>query len=226
MPNSPRFPSCTSMVAMTTSSRRLRRRAICSPPKAGRHVLTELRSSTARLRLSGDPLGFVSGYAPSGRPWRERTFKETKENRMTTQMTLDATAAPPRRLLRSAAAVLAALIAVFALSLGIDQLLHVLEVYPPWGEPMHDHGLNLLAPLLSDPDRHSGRLHRRSTCTARADASRDDSWLDRPRTQHCRRDHRDFVDVGPSWYPIALVITALPCAWLGGALHRKLRRGG
>ncbi len=29
-----------------------------------------------------------------------------------------------------------------------------------------------------------------------------------------------MADLGPSWYPIALVLTALPCAWLGGALHR------
>jgi hypothetical protein len=25
--------------------------------------------------------------------------------------------------------------------------------------------------------------------------------------------------VGPLWYPIALVIVALPCAWAGGKLH-------
>jgi hypothetical protein len=29
-----------------------------------------------------------------------------------------------------------------------------------------------------------------------------------------------MMDVGPAWYPIALVLTALPCAWLGGALYR------
>ena len=29
-----------------------------------------------------------------------------------------------------------------------------------------------------------------------------------------------MVDVGPAWYPIALVLTTLPCAWLGGALYR------
>jgi hypothetical protein len=29
-----------------------------------------------------------------------------------------------------------------------------------------------------------------------------------------------MADLGPNWYPIALVLTALPCAWLGGALHR------
>jgi ABC-type xylose transport system permease subunit len=28
------------------------------------------------------------------------------------------------------------------------------------------------------------------------------------------------MDLGPAWYPIALVVTALPCAWLGGVLHR------
>ncbi|HEY7652054.1 MAG TPA: hypothetical protein VIG07_04470 [Methylomirabilota bacterium] len=30
-----------------------------------------------------------------------------------------------------------------------------------------------------------------------------------------------MVDLGPSWYPLALVLTALPCAWLGGVLHRR-----
>jgi hypothetical protein len=29
------------------------------------------------------------------------------------------------------------------------------------------------------------------------------------------------MNLGPSWYPIALVVTALPCAWLGGFLHSK-----
>jgi hypothetical protein len=27
-------------------------------------------------------------------------------------------------------------------------------------------------------------------------------------------------DLGPNWYPVALVLTALPCARLGGVLHR------
>ncbi len=26
-------------------------------------------------------------------------------------------------------------------------------------------------------------------------------------------------DLGPNWYPIALVLIALPCAWLGGVLQ-------
>jgi hypothetical protein len=30
--------------------------------------------------------------------------------------------------------------------------------------------------------------------------------------------------MGPNWYPISLVITAVPFTWLGGAIHRA--RGG
>jgi hypothetical protein len=28
------------------------------------------------------------------------------------------------------------------------------------------------------------------------------------------------MGMAPAWYPIALAITALPCVWLGGLLHR------
>src|SRR6266571_73336 len=50
----------------------------------------------------------------------------------------------PRRVGRSVAAVLSGFVAVFVLSLGTDEVLHVLAVYPPWGQPMSD-GLFLLA---------------------------------------------------------------------------------
>ena len=26
---------------------------------------------------------------------------------------------------------------------------------------------------------------------------------------------------GPKWYPISLIVTSLPCAWLGAKLHRR-----
>jgi len=29
------------------------------------------------------------------------------------------------------------------------------------------------------------------------------------------------MKLGPAWYPISLVVTALPFTWLGGVLHRK-----
>src|SRR5690606_2269321 len=53
--------------------------------------------------------------------------------------------APPRRLLNSAVAILAGFLCVAVLSLGTDQILHILDVYPPWGEPMRGVGDNLLA---------------------------------------------------------------------------------
>jgi hypothetical protein len=46
---------------------------------------------------------------------------------------------------RSVGAVLAGFLTVVVLSLGTDELLHVLNVYPPWSEGMHDPALNLLA---------------------------------------------------------------------------------
>jgi hypothetical protein len=29
------------------------------------------------------------------------------------------------------------------------------------------------------------------------------------------------MDLGPAWYPLSLVATALPSAWIGGALGRR-----
>src|SRR5712692_1189685 len=46
---------------------------------------------------------------------------------------------------RSTGAVLLGILVGAALSLGTDQVLHVLKVYPPWGQALHDPGLNLLA---------------------------------------------------------------------------------
>ena len=126
----------------------------------------------------------------------------------------------PQRLLRSAAAVLLGLFAVVVLSLGTDQVLHSLDVYPPWGQPLYDTGLVLLALSYRivfgvvgsyiaarfaprNPMRHALVLGVvglvLSTAAAIATIP---------------------MNLGTSWYPIALVLTALPCAWLGGALYR------
>jgi hypothetical protein len=128
----------------------------------------------------------------------------------------------PRRLLRSTAAVLAGFFAIVILSLGTDQVLHVLQVYPPWGQPMWDPGLNLLA------------LAYRSLYAVAG------SYLTARLAPHAPMRHALVLgciglvlstigaivaitqqDLGPAWYPIALVLTALPCAWLGGALYRR-----
>ena len=130
------------------------------------------------------------------------------------------TSAHPRRLLRSTAAVLLGFFAVVVLSLGTDQVLHVLEIYPPWGQPMHDPGLILMALAYRivyaivgsyisarfapyAPMRHAMVLGVVGLVLSTAGAIATIP-----------------MNLGPAWYPIALVLTALPCAWLGGALYR------
>jgi hypothetical protein len=136
---------------------------------------------------------------------------------MTVPMTKTST--HPRRLGRSVAAVFLGFITVVVLSLGTDQVLHVLQVYPPWGQPMFDPVLNLLALSYrivytivggyitarlapQNPMRHALALGVIGTVVGTAGAIATIP-----------------MHLGPSWYPIALVVTALPCAWLGGALH-------
>src|SRR5215831_14220036 len=53
--------------------------------------------------------------------------------------------AEPRRIGRSIGAIVAGLLTVIVLSLAIDELFHVLGVYPPWNEPMRETSLSLLA---------------------------------------------------------------------------------
>src|SRR3982751_1125390 len=123
-----------------------------------------------------------------------------------------------RPLGRSIGALLAGFLTVVLLLLGTDELLHILNVYPPWSEGMHDPALNLLAlsyrivyTVIGNyvvarlaPNRPMGHV-----------------WVS------------GFIglflgtigaivtipmNLGPAWYPIAIALTALPCSWVGGAL--------
>jgi len=122
---------------------------------------------------------------------------------------------------KSVLAVVAGLVFIFAASLGIDEVLHLLQVYPPWNQPMRDPGLNALAlsyRLVIDvagcylaarlapnrPLRHSmilGGIGLVLSILGVLGAMK--------------------MDFGPLWYPIALVVTALPTAWLGGWLVER-----
>jgi hypothetical protein len=125
-----------------------------------------------------------------------------------------------RRLGRSTLAILAGMIAGAVLSLGTDQILHVLDVYPPWGEPMYDPELNALALAYRivytviggyltarlaphAPMRHVMILGCIGLVVSSAGALV-------AITQH---------DLGPAWYPIALALVTIPCCWLGGLLR-------
>jgi hypothetical protein len=129
--------------------------------------------------------------------------------------------APLRRRWRSVGAVLLGFLTVVVLSLGTDQLLHVLQVYPPWGQPMYDPGLNFLA------------LSYRIIYTVFG------SYITARFAPHSPMAHVWALGVigfivgmagaiatmpmhlGPAWYPIAIGLTALPCAWLGGFLRLR-----
>jgi hypothetical protein len=141
---------------------------------------------------------------------------------MTSSASMTMTDAPPRRLGQSSGALALGFVAVVVLSLGTDEVLHVLKVYPPWNEPMYNSGLCFLAlsyrivyTVLGSyiaaryaphhPMGHAMALGVLGTAVGTAGA-----FATIP------------MHLGPAWYPVAIGVTALPCAWLGGVLYRRL----
>jgi hypothetical protein len=140
-------------------------------------------------------------------------------------MTVAVSIAPssrPHSLFRSVIAVAAGFVTVAGLSLATDQVLHVLEVYPPWPEPMYSTGLNLLA------------LSYRILYTVLG------GYVTARLAPHAPMRHVmacgviglvlgtvgaiaaiAMADLGPSWYPILVALTGFPCVWLGGVLHSR-----
>jgi hypothetical protein len=127
---------------------------------------------------------------------------------------------------RSTAAVFLGFISVVVFSLGTDQVLHVIDVYPPWGEPMWNPSLNLLA------------LSYRTVYSIGA------GYITASLAPHTPMRHVRIVgaigfaagsvgaitaislaDFGPNWYPIALALTSYHAVWIGGVLHGVGNRG-
>src|SRR5262245_18775415 len=121
---------------------------------------------------------------------------------------------------RSAGAVAAGVLTVIVVSLAIDEVFHLIHVYPDWNEPMPQTGLNVLA--LS---------YRRAVAVLGGDITARLS----PRTPMFHAmvtGGIGFVlsllgvaaaiamEAEPLWYPIALVVTAIPCTWLGAKLYK------
>jgi hypothetical protein len=117
-----------------------------------------------------------------------------------------------------------AVVANVVLSLATDQLFHVLAIYPPWGQPMYEPGLNALALsyrivygvlggfIVSRlapraPMRHAMILGVIGTVVATLGA-----------VVTIAR-----YDLGPSWYPISLAVVALPTSWLGAKWEERRR---
>lgn len=135
--------------------------------------------------------------------------------------TSSSTARPSARRWRSVGAIATGFFVTALLSLGTDQVLHVLGVYPPWGKPMFDTGLNVLALsyrvvftvfgcyLTARLAPHAPMRHALTL-----------GWIGFAISTLGAMVAMRVANLGPNWYPILLALSSLPCAWLGGALHR------
>ena len=123
---------------------------------------------------------------------------------------------------RSVAAVAAGFFATALLSLGTDVVLHATGVFPPSGQAMSD-GLYVLATIYRvvytliggyltaalaprRPMTHVMILGTIGIVAATVGAVA--TWNAGPA-------------FGPRWYPLLLVVTALPCVWAGGMLRAR-----
>jgi hypothetical protein len=126
---------------------------------------------------------------------------------------------PPRSMSRSIGALLAGFLFVVVLSLGTDMVLHATGIFPPLGQSMSA-ALFLFATAYRTVYGIAG-----SYITARL-------------APHSPMQHAlaggvvglflstvgavvtwDRPALGPHWYTLALVATAMPCAWTGGKLR-------
>ncbi len=124
----------------------------------------------------------------------------------------------PRRIGRSIGALLAGFVAVVVLSLGTDLALHAAGIFPPFDQRMSD-ALFVLATAYRTvyavvggyvtarlaPDRPMGHAVVGGLIGVAL------STLGAVLTWNRA--------LGPHWYPLALIVTAMPTAWVGGKLR-------
>jgi hypothetical protein len=129
---------------------------------------------------------------------------------------------PPRRVLRSIGAVIVGILVGIILTVATDIVMHAIGVFPPWGQSMVGFdgplllarvyrtvygvlGSYIIARLAPDrPMQHAlvgGFLGLVVSIVGAAV-----TWNKGPA-------------FGPHWYPVALVVLAMPQAWAGGKLR-------
>lgn len=139
-------------------------------------------------------------------------------------MTGAVAASPPRRAGRSALAVAAGFLATALFSVGTDAVLHAAGVFPPSGQAMGG-GLFILATAYRTVFTVAG-----GWITARLAPGRPVAhvlWLGAIGTVMATAGTLATWDKGPEfgphWYPVALVVLALPSVWAGGWLAAQGR---
>jgi hypothetical protein len=126
------------------------------------------------------------------------------------------------RLLRRIGAVLAGLLFVIIVTTATDALMHATEIFPPLGQPMADSlfvlalayriiysiiGGYITARLAPDqPAKHALILGCIGFVLGLAGTVA--TWNRGP-------------EFGPKWYPLLIMLTAIPSVWLGGKLVRE-----
>jgi hypothetical protein len=124
-------------------------------------------------------------------------------------------------MLRSVGAVLAGIVVGVALSLGTDAILHRAGIIPPLGTPAGN-GVLALATIYRTVYGVIG-----SYVTARLAPNRPMFHAMIPGVLGFIVSIAGAVvtwnraEFGPHWYPVLLVILALPTAWLGGKLGER-----
>jgi len=119
---------------------------------------------------------------------------------------------------RSIFSVVAGLLAIFVVTTVVDIVLHATHVYPPWTQPISNNlaalafayrvvisiaGCYLTAQLAPDrPMQHALVLGAIGVVLSAIGAIA--TW---------------GKGLGPEWYPLALIVISIPCAWLGAKIR-------
>ncbi len=126
---------------------------------------------------------------------------------------------------RSVLAIFAGFVVVVVLSLGIDEALHLLGVYPPWGEQMWSPALNALAlsyriVITIVSGYVTARLAPRNPMKHVLVGGLIGAVLGVAGVLGAMK-----IPMGPLWYPIAIAVTGFPSVWLGGMLYARSNPG-
>jgi len=122
---------------------------------------------------------------------------------------------------KSVVAIVAAILAVFILSLGTDQILHLLQVYPPWGRRMSDPLFGLATAYRLVFNVAGGYIAARLAPANPMKHVWVLAWIGLALSALGVAGSLAHPEIGPMWYPVILFLSAVPCTWLGGKIATR-----